>query len=112
MVNLLDNAWKYSAKTDHAAICFSQDEVDGLRGFCVRDNGAGFDMGKAGHLFEPFQRLHQASDFQGTGVGLATVRRIVDRHGGRITAQAAPGQGARFCFTLRAEGAADGSSVA
>lgn len=111
MVNLLDNAWKYSAKTTHAAICFCQDEVDGLRGFCVSDNGAGFDMSKAGHLFEPFQRLHHASDFQGTGVGLATVRRIVDRHGGRVTAQAAPGQGARFCFTLRAEGTVDGAST-
>jgi PAS domain S-box-containing protein len=103
MVNLLDNAWKYSAKTDNAQICFCQDEVDGLRGFCVRDNGAGFDMTKAGNLFEPFQRLHHTTEFQGTGVGLATVRRIVDRHGGRITVQAAPGQGARFCFTLRAE---------
>ena len=101
MVNLLDNAWKYSAKTDNAQICFCRDEVDGLRGFCVRDNGAGFDMARASHLFEPFQRLHHPSDFQGTGVGLATVRRIVDRHGGRITVQATPGQGARFCFTLR-----------
>lgn len=104
MVNLLDNAWKYSAKTDDAQICFGRGEVDGLRGFCVRDNGAGFDMALASHLFEPFQRLHHPSDFQGTGVGLATVRRIVDRHGGRITVQAAPGQGARFCFTLRPEG--------
>ena len=104
LVNLLDNAWKYSAKTPEARICFGLGEVDGLRGFCVSDNGAGFDMAKAGHLFEPFQRLHHPSEFQGTGVGLATVRRIVDRHGGRITVQAAPGQGARFCFTLRAEG--------
>ncbi len=103
MVNLLDNAWKYSAKTPEARICFGLGEVDGLQGFCVSDNGAGFDMAKAGRLFEPFQRLHHPSDFQGTGVGLATVHRIVDRHGGRITVQAAPGQGARFCFTLRAE---------
>ena len=103
MVNLLDNAWKYSAKTDEAQICFGRGEVNGLHGFCVRDNGAGFDMGQASRLFEPFQRLHHPSDFPGTGVGLATVRRIVDRHGGRISVQAAPGQGARFCFTLRAE---------
>lgn len=103
LVNLLDNAWKYSARTPQARISFRRGTVDGLTGFCVCDNGAGFDMAKAGHLFEPFQRLHHPSEFQGTGVGLATVRRIVDRHGGRITVQAAPGQGARFCFTLRAE---------
>jgi PAS domain S-box-containing protein len=103
IINLLDNAWNYSAKTDVAQICFGRGEVDDLQGFCVRDNGAGFDMAQATRLFEPFQRLHHPSDFQGTGVGLATVRRIVDRHGGRITVQAAPGQGARFCFTLRAE---------
>ena len=103
LVNLLDNAWKYSARTPQAHIRFCRDTVDSLSGFCVCDNGAGFDMAKAGHLFEPFQRLHHPSEFQGTGVGLATVRRIVDRHGGRITVQAAPGQGARFCFTLRAE---------
>lgn len=103
MVNLLDNAWKYSSKTAQARICFERGEVQGLRGFCVSDNGAGFDMANAERLFEPFERLHPASAFPGTGVGLATVRRIVDRHGGRITAQAAPGEGARFCFTLRAE---------
>ncbi|GLS16076.1 hypothetical protein GCM10007935_35160 [Hydrogenophaga electricum] len=103
LVNLLDNAWKYSARTPQATIGFGLAEVQGLQGFCVSDNGAGFDMAKAEHLFEPFQRLHTASEFQGTGVGLATVRRIVDRHGGRITAEAAPGQGARFCFTLRPE---------
>ncbi len=103
LVNLLDNAWKHSAKTPEARIGFGLGEVDGLQGFCVSDNGAGFDMTRAAHLFEPFQRMHHPSDFQGTGVGLATVRRIVDRHGGRIAAQAAPGQGARFCFTLRAE---------
>lgn len=103
MVNLLDNAWKYSAKTPEARIGVGRGEVNGLQGFCVCDNGAGFDMAKADRLFEPFQRLHHPSEFQGTGVGLATVRRIVDRHGGRITVQAAPGEGARFCFTLRAE---------
>lgn len=103
MVNLLDNAWKYSSKTPEARIRFHRGTVDGVQGFCVSDNGAGFDMAKAQRLFEPFERLHHASEFQGTGVGLATVRRIVDRHGGRIVAQAAPGQGASFCFTLRPE---------
>lgn len=103
MVNLLDNAWKYSSKTAQARICVGRGEVNGLRGFCVSDNGAGFDMARADRLFEPFERLHHTSEFPGTGVGLATVRRIVDRHGGRITVQAAPGEGARFCFTLRAE---------
>ncbi|WP_374413768.1 ATP-binding protein [Hydrogenophaga sp.] len=102
LVNLLDNAWKYSSKTADAQIRFEHGEVDGLQGFCVSDNGAGFDMARAGRLFEPFQRMHSASEFQGTGVGLATVHRIVDRHGGRIVAWSAPGQGARFCFTLRA----------
>ncbi|HMN93828.1 MAG TPA: PAS domain S-box protein [Hydrogenophaga sp.] len=101
MVNLLDNAWKYSGKTARAEIRFCLGEIDGLQGFCVSDNGAGFDMAQATHLFEPFQRLHRASDFAGTGVGLATVHRIVDRHGGRIVARAPPGLGATFCFTLR-----------
>lgn len=101
LVNLLDNAWKYTSKTERAHIRFGAGELSGLRGFCVSDNGAGFDMAKADRLFEPFQRMHHPSDFQGTGVGLATVRRIVDRHGGRIMGQAAPGQGACFCFTLR-----------
>lgn len=101
ITNLVDNAWKYTGKTAHAQIRVHAGAVDGLQGICVSDNGAGFDMARSQRLFEPFQRLHRASDFQGTGVGLATVRRIVDRHGGRITVQAAPGQGASFCFTLR-----------
>ncbi len=103
LVNLLDNAWKYSSKVAQARIRFGTGEVAGLRGFCVSDNGAGFDMTAAARLFEPFNRLHSANEFQGTGVGLATVRRIVERHGGRIVACASPGQGATFCFTLDAQ---------
>lgn len=101
LVNLLDNAWKYSGKKARAEIRFYRGESSGLQGFCVSDNGAGFDMAKATRLFEPFQRLHRASEFAGTGIGLATVHRIVDRHGGRIVVQAEPGRGATFCFTLR-----------
>jgi signal transduction histidine kinase len=98
--NLIGNAWKFSAKAEHARV-----EIGCLRdgeqaSFFVRDNGAGFDMRYADKLFGAFQRLHSASEFQGTGIGLATVQRIVHRHGGRIWADAAPGKGAVFFFTL------------
>ncbi|MFT7723416.1 MAG: ATP-binding protein [Roseateles sp.] len=98
--NLLGNAWKYSAKVARAEIRFGTVEQGGRRVFVVSDNGAGFDMRFAERLFGVFQRLHSASDFQGTGVGLALVRRIVRRHGGEIWADAAVGEGARFYFTL------------
>ncbi|MBW8847060.1 MAG: hypothetical protein JF607_19000 [Burkholderiales bacterium] len=98
--NLLGNAWKYSAKTDCAEIRFACTEQGGRRVFVVSDNGAGFDMRFAERLFGVFQRLHSASDFQGTGVGLALVRRIIRRHGGDIWAESAVGEGARFYFTL------------
>jgi len=101
--NLLHNAWKYTANTTHAEIRVFAREQDGERHFCVSDNGAGFDMARADKLFQPFQRLHMPHEFSGLGIGLATSRRIVQRHGGNLQAQAAPGQGATFCFTLPPE---------
>ena len=98
--NLLGNAWKYSSKCELAHIAFEGQDGPKGRVFVVSDDGAGFDMRFADRLFAAFQRLHSASDFAGTGVGLASVRRIVQRHGGEIWAEAAVGQGARFHFTL------------
>lgn len=100
LLNLLANAWKFTANEPLATICFSaRDEGDDLVYF-VRDNGAGFDMEGAGKLFQSFSRMHSQDEFPGTGVGLSTVRRIVSRHGGRIWAEAKKGQGAAFYFTL------------
>lgn len=98
--NLLSNAWKYTARTSSARIQLSCRVEAHQRVFEVRDNGAGFDMRSADRLFGLFQRLHSANDFPGTGVGLASVQRIVRRHAGEIWADSAPGQGARFCFTI------------
>lgn len=98
--NLLGNAWKYSAKVERTEISLGCVQQGGKRVFVVSDNGAGFDMRFAERLFGVFQRLHSASDFQGTGVGLALVRRIIRRHGGEIWAESAVGEGARFYFTL------------
>jgi signal transduction histidine kinase len=98
--NLLGNAWKYSAKQACAEIRFGTVQIEGRRVFVVSDNGAGFDMRFADRLFGVFQRLHSASDFPGTGVGLALTRRIVRRHGGEIWAESTVGEGARFYFTL------------
>lgn len=98
--NLLGNAWKYSAKSEEPLIRVFAEDHDGIRYYCVADNGAGFDMAHAAKLFEPFQRLHRQDEFPGIGIGLATVQRIVHRHGGEIMARAAPGQGAVFRFTL------------
>lgn len=98
--NLLGNAWKYSARKPKVKIEMRCRQIEGERVFYVRDEGAGFDMRYAGRLFTAFQRLHSAKDFDGTGIGLATVERIVRRHGGRIWADAEPGVGATFYFTL------------
>jgi signal transduction histidine kinase len=98
--NLMGNAWKYSSHTDCARIEVGMGEANGERYFYVRDNGAGFDMAYADKLFTPFHRLHNAKEFDGTGIGLASVKRIITRHGGRIWAEAAPGAGATFFFTL------------
>ena len=103
MQNLLHNAWKYSANTPQANIRVFVDHTEGEPRYCVKDNGAGFDMARAAKLFQPFQRLHKPQEFAGLGIGLATARRIVLRHGGDLQAQSAPGQGATFCFTIPRE---------
>jgi PAS domain S-box-containing protein len=104
LFNLLDNAWKFTARAAEPSIEFGALDGDGGV-FFVRDNGAGFDMAYAAKLFKEFSRLHEAAEFPGTGVGLATVARIVRRHGGRIWAEGAVGAGATFYFTLSPEGA-------
>jgi signal transduction histidine kinase len=100
--NLLGNAFKFTARESEARVEMGASAGAGERVFYVRDNGAGFDMQYAEKLFAPFQRLHSPRDYPGTGVGLATVQRIVRRHGGRVWAQGEPGRGATFSFTLPA----------
>lgn len=97
---LLGNAWKFTRRHPAARIEFGAAREGGEPAFFVRDDGAGFDPACAGRLFTPFQRLHRADEFEGAGVGLATVRRIIQRHGGRIWAEAAVERGATFYFTL------------
>jgi PAS domain S-box-containing protein len=99
--NLLGNAWKYTRQTAQPSIAFLRTaHADGLQEFCVRDNGAGFDMAFAAQLFQPFKRLHALHEFEGSGVGLASVGRVVHRHGGQVRGEGAVGQGAAFYFSL------------
>lgn len=100
MDNLIRNAWKYTSRHVRASIEFAWTVQGGRRVFFVRDDGAGFDPQKAAKLFQPFQRLHSSSDFPGTGIGLATVQRIIARHGGRIWAEGQVERGATFYFTV------------
>ena len=104
--NLLGNAWKVTSKSPEPKIAFGAEQHDGVPAYFVRDNGAGFDMAYAAKLFRPFQRLHGESEFPGTGIGLATVHRIVTRHGGRAWAEGAVRGGATFFFTLKAPSSA------
>ena len=100
LTNLLSNAWKFTAKTEAARIELADCSEPGKRVFCLKDNGAGFDMAKAARLFKPFQRLHSTQEFPGTGIGLAIVQRVIRRHGGAIWATGQPGKGSVFYFTL------------
>jgi signal transduction histidine kinase len=106
--NLLSNAWKFTSKQASAHIEFGQAEVNGVAAFFVRDDGVGFDPAYADRLFGAFQRLHGMTEFAGTGIGLATVQRIIHRHGGRIWAESAVDCGATFYFTL-SKSASDGA---
>ncbi len=98
--NLIGNAWKFTVKTEDALIEVGAEPRDGKSFFFVRDNGAGFDMAEIDRLFTPFQCVHTERDSAGSGIGLATVKRIVDRHGGTLWAESTPGRGAGFYFTL------------
>ncbi|MDR3672145.1 MAG: PAS domain S-box protein [Holophaga sp.] len=100
LTNLLGNAWKYTSKTADASITVDTVQEDGQRWIRIADNGSGFDMAYAGKLFQPFQRLHRQDEFPGLGIGLATVQRVVQRHGGRLKADSAPGRGATFSLVL------------
>jgi signal transduction histidine kinase len=102
MKNLIDNAWKYTRNEAAPLIEIGRAEPGGTEAFFVKDNGCGFDMSQAERLFAPFQRLHTAEQFEGSGIGLATVARIIHKHGGSIWAESQPGNGAVFYFTLQA----------
>ncbi len=103
MFNLLENAWKFTSKRPSARVEFGTIEMNGTLVYFVRDDGAGFDMASSQRLFQAFQRLHAASEYAGSGIGLATVARIVKRHGGRLWAESGIGRGATFYFSLSPE---------
>jgi two-component system, sensor histidine kinase and response regulator len=107
LANLLGNAWKYTGKRDEAVIEFGEVRFVGKKVCFIRDNGSGFAMADADKLFTPFQRLHDSEEFEGHGIGLATVQRIIGCHGGQVWAEGKPGKGATFYFTLPEEGTAD-----
>jgi light-regulated signal transduction histidine kinase (bacteriophytochrome) len=98
--NLLGNAWKFTARHPCSRIEFGVTQHDGQAAYFIHDDGAGFDTAHADRLFGAFQRLHSTTEFEGTGIGLATVQRIIHRHGGRVWAEGAVEQGATFYFTL------------
>ncbi|HWI41607.1 MAG TPA: ATP-binding protein, partial [Verrucomicrobiae bacterium] len=100
LCNLLENAWKFSSRVEHPRIEAGTVVVGGEVTYYVRDNGVGFDGSESFSLFEPFRRLHTYSEYPGTGIGLATVQRVIRRHGGRIWAESSRGRGATFYFTL------------
>jgi light-regulated signal transduction histidine kinase (bacteriophytochrome) len=108
MENLLRNAWKYTSQHEHARIEFGHQNREGRAVYFISDDGSGFDSGSAGRLFQPFQRLHSTTQFPGNGIGLATVRRIIQRHGGEIWAEGAVEKGATFYFTLASDRFMDG----
>jgi signal transduction histidine kinase len=104
LTNLLNNAIKYSGNAEQPEISFGSTLLYGQQVFFIKDNGVGFDMAKADKLFDPFVRLHTSVDFHGTGIGLSTVKRILNRHGGDIWAESEPGKGATFFFTIDGKG--------
>lgn len=103
LTNLLSNAWKYTRGKSHPVVSLRRIKIDGETAFVVSDNGVGFEMAYSDKLFKPFKRLHPDDEFTGSGIGLAIVQRIVNRHGGRVWAESEPGKGAKFYFTLAGE---------
>ena len=99
--NLIGNAWKFTGKQEEAVIEFGAKEVEGKLVYFVRDNGVGFDMSQSDKLFIPFQRLSETDEYEGHGIGLATVERIINRHGGRVWAESEPDKGTTFYFTVQ-----------